>query len=352
METNAFFTTNYHKILCPEFPSFLEPYMRLPVLQRLDGVGLLCGTDWTPLFKNKFFYSRLSHSLGVAMIVWNFTHSKTQTLAGLFHDVATPAFSHVNDFRNGDALTQESTEALTSTIINNEMELSTLLFKDGIYKYEIDDYHQYPVADNSVPGLSADRLEYMYPSGAALSGIWTIEQIEDSYNQVTLLKNENGIPELGFADLESAVQYTEKFLEISMILQHNEDKLAMQLLADVLKCALEHGHITERDLYSLDEEYLIFKFDGISKTAQDAEFAKLYNTFRRMESIEHRDSPLENGYNVNLNVKKRWVDPLVKSSGKAERVSALHPQTAACIQDFLAYSDTPYGSVAYTTLSL
>ena len=89
----------YHSILCSDFPDFLDEYIQLPFLQRLEGVGLLCGTDWTKLFHNRFYYSRLNHSVGTALITWNFTHSKKQSIASLLHDISTPAFSHVNDFR-------------------------------------------------------------------------------------------------------------------------------------------------------------------------------------------------------------------------------------------------------------
>ena len=104
METEAYFgyikTMNnsfvqaFHKILSKEFPQFLKKYLNIPILSRLKGVGLLCGTDWTPFFKNNFFYSRFDHSVGVALIIWHFTKDKAQTIAGLLHDVSTPAFSH------------------------------------------------------------------------------------------------------------------------------------------------------------------------------------------------------------------------------------------------------------------
>ena len=80
----------YHKILSPDYPDFIDKYLALPILARLKGVGLLCGTDWTKLYKNRFHYSRLDHSVGVALIIWHFTHDKVQTLAGLFHDASTP----------------------------------------------------------------------------------------------------------------------------------------------------------------------------------------------------------------------------------------------------------------------
>ena len=111
--------SKYHQILSPEIPDFLHNYINLPIMQRLKGIGLLCGTDWTKLYKNRFYYSRLDHSIGTALIVWNFTKDKTQTLSALFHDISTQVFSHVSDFRKGDALTQTASENETEIIISN-----------------------------------------------------------------------------------------------------------------------------------------------------------------------------------------------------------------------------------------
>ena len=348
MEKSDFDIQQYHKMLCEDPPDFLKIYTRLSLLQRLDGVGLLCGTDWTPLFQNKFYYSRLDHSIGTALIVWNFTHDKKQTLAGLMHDISTPAFSHVIDFMNGDAATQESIEEPTKRMINEDMDLSTLLFSHGIYKYEIDNYHLYPVADNDLPGLNADRLEYMYPSGAALGGIWTMDDIKRNYAEVTVLKNEHSYDELGFNSLEAAREYTEKFLETSMILQKNEDKIAMQLMADVIQRAIECGYIMEEDLYILEEEYIIRKFDSIASRKLDEKFSRLYTTFRKMKKIIRSPEPMDNAYCVSMNVKKRYVDPLVKNEiGGAYRLSSICPEAKAFIDDFLAFKDSAYGCVPW-----
>ena len=69
------------------------------------------------LFESEYFFSSLDHSIAVALIIWHFTHDKKQTLSGLFHDIATPVFKHCVDFFNGDYMTQESTEDLTTKII-------------------------------------------------------------------------------------------------------------------------------------------------------------------------------------------------------------------------------------------
>ncbi len=339
----------YHQTLCPNPPDFLNDYLGTPSVQHLAGVGLLCGTDWTPLFKNRFFYSRLDHSLGVALIIWNFTHDKKQTLAGLFHDISTPNFSHVMDFKNGDTLVQESTESLTAKIINEDITLSQKLFSEGIYKYEIDNYHRYAIADTDIPGLCADRLEYMFPSGAILCDNWNNDSIAKVYSEVRVLQNEHGLAELGFKDLEAAVEYTKKYLEVSKILQMNEDKLSMQMLADVVARALECGFVTEDDLYTVREKDMILLFDRIADTSADEKFTKLWHTFRQMTKVIHTEEPMENSYCISLDVKKRFVNPLVGQDAllPSRRVSELSPEADECIKEFLAYKDSRYGCVPW-----
>lgn len=152
----------YFKILSPEFPKWLLEYIDTPAMKRIYGISLCCGLDYTKLFNIKYYYSNLEHSVGVALIIWNFTHNKKQTLAGLFHDIATPTFKHCIDFMNGDSEHQESTEERTEQIIRNSKEIMTLLNRDKIKIEEVSDYHIYPIADNDTPNLSADRFEYTF----------------------------------------------------------------------------------------------------------------------------------------------------------------------------------------------
>ena len=239
------FAARYHAILCADVPSFLGQYASLDLMRRLGGVGLLCGTDWSPLFANRFFYTRLDHSFGTALITWRFTHDKVQTIAALLHDVSTPAFSHVVDFKNHDALSQSSTEQQTSSFIEHDEPLLALLDQDGIEAAAVSHPKRYPVVDCEIPRLSADRLEYMYPSAAALTSLWSIEEIAQNYEAIRLLIGEEGTSELGFTDVGQAELYTVRFAHVGQLLQQGEDKLAMQLLADVLSEAERIGLLTE-----------------------------------------------------------------------------------------------------------
>ncbi len=356
--------SQYFEILCPpdDYPPFLDRYIQLPVMQRLAGVGLLCGTDWTPLYRNRFYYSRLDHSKGVALIVWHFTHDKAQTIAGLLHDISTPVFSHVSDFRKGDALTQTATEEPTARIIRGDAELGRMLAEDGLRAEQVEDYHIYPIADNEIPQLSADRLEYMFPSGMALDGSWTMEEIRLCYNDLTILKNEDRADELGFRTLEIAELYCEHFCMIGHILQLNENKLALHMLGQIMNIAEKAGVLSDDDFMRLSEREVMEKLnrhcEAQPKQSTHADIlSRYYQTFRTMTKIEHTNQPLPESdyFCVNLKVKQRYINPLVvvecprsgciETTVKSKRLSEVSEKARRIIDDFKTFSDTAYGCV-------
>ncbi len=341
---------DYYKILCPyeDYPTFIAKYMKVPALQRLDGVGLLCGTDWTRLYKNRFFYSRLQHSVSTALIIWNFTHDKAQTIAGLLHDVSMPAFSHVSDFRKGDALTQTATEATNAEILKNDPVLPEMLARDNLTINQVEDYHRYPVADNEIPQLSADRLEYMFPSGMILANCWTKGEIKRCYEDLSVVKNENDVEELGFRTLATAELYCERFCMIGHMLQLNENKLTLQMLGEIMDLAVQEGLFSESDFMTQTEKQIIAKLDAAQKNKNvSPKLRRLYKTFRNMTEIQRTDEPLpeEKYYCVSLNVKKRYIDPLVRTEYDSARLSELSPRARKLIDAFIAFNDTPYGCV-------
>ena len=122
----------YFNILEKDYPEWLNDYINTDALLKQQYISVTCGTIYSDLFESDFFYSSLDHAIAVALIIWHFTHDKKQTLSGLFHDIATPVFKHSVDFLNGDYMTQESTEDLTTTIITNSKEIMKLLKRDNI----------------------------------------------------------------------------------------------------------------------------------------------------------------------------------------------------------------------------
>lgn len=330
---------SYFTILSSDFPEFIRPYLELPLLKRLSGIGLFCGTDWTALYQNKFFYSRLDHSIGAALIVWNFTKDKKQTLAALLHDVSTPAFSHVMDFRNGDALTQESTEDENKRMIETDDALRSILTTDGLKPEEVSDYHIYPIADNDLPRLASDRLEYMFTTGMIMGDIWDLESISACYNDLAVMTNEDGLDEIGFKTEALATEYCEKCCETGMIMIRNENKLALSLLAHLAEIAIQKKYMTEKDISLKSEKEIIDLFDRIA----DEEFALPYRTFRNMTEITRSQHALPDCYSISLEVKRRYIDPLCNGV----RISAINSRAKQCIEKVLTFSDSPFASVKY-----
>ena len=320
---------NLSKLYADEIPDFLRDACETDALRRLRDVGMNCGCEYTdfPRFRDLALYSRFDHSLGVALIVWQYTHDKRQAMAGLLHDVATPVFAHVVDFLKGDYLAQETTEAGTEATICASRELLAVLKKYGLTVDEVKDYHIYPVADNDSPRLSADRLEYSI--GNAINyGFADHRTAEALYSDITVGENEYGETELIFAHLEQASAFAALALKCGKVYVCDEDRYAMQRLAEVLADALKAGVITPDDLATTEPQI-------IAKLTADEKTATAWRTFRAMHATETADAAQAGGAWRKIYAKKRYIDPFVLRQG---RVSALDADFAAALAAFRAES--------------
>lgn len=328
----------YFKVLSDEVPDFLYDYINTTAMQRIDKIGCACGTDYIKIFNNNFFYSNLEHSIGVALIVWNFTKDKKQTIAGLFHDISTPVFKHCIDFMNGDHQTQESTEELTTYMIKNSKEIMELLERDNIKLDEVDDYHIYPIADNDTPKLSADRLEYTFANGLYLKKVWDVQKIKKIYSNIEIQINEDGVGELGFKDKKIAEEFIEGASQLWSLWASNEDKLAMQFLADTVRKMSEEKFLTKKDLYTLSEKEVI---DRIENCANE-KISKCFKLFRNSTKISESDSPVLDKYCVSITTKRRYIVPLVKYDNSYKRINEISVLAKEKINDYLNFKTKKY----------
>jgi len=328
----------YFEVLSDEFPDFLYDYINTPEMQRIGRIGCGCGTDYTKIFNNKFFYSNLDHSIGVALIVWNFTKDKKQTLAGLFHDIATPVFKHCIDFMNGDHETQESTEELTTSIIKNSKEIMELLERDNIKVEEVDDYHIYPIADNDTPKLSADRLEYTLANGLYFKEVWDVQKIKKIYSNIEIQTNEENIKELGFKSKEIAEDFICGASQLWPLWVSNKDKLTMQFIADTVKKMSEKNLITVNDLYTLTEDQVIEKIEN----CEDETISKCFKLFRNSTDIGESDDPVLDKYCISINAKKRYIIPLVETNNSFERINNVSNFAKEQIDNYLQSKTKKY----------
>lgn len=286
-------------------PGFLIKYLETPSLLRLKKVGYFCGMDYASkdIYDFREYISRYDHSLTVSLIVYKLTKDKKATLAGLFHDIATPCFSHVIDYMNEDYEKQESTEEYTEEILKQDDYLKKYLKEDHINIDDITNFKKYSIVDNDRPKLCADRID-----GIILTGIgWTknidLKDIELIVNDMRVFKNETGEDEIGFKTSSIAEKVLEVNRSIDIYCHSNEDNYMMQLLAKITKLAIDKNYIFYDELYYFNEDELF----NLLKRIKDEELERL---IFRFENIKRLDIPI-----LELpKIKKRKLNPIASET--------------------------------------
>ena len=300
----------YHNGYCPPI---IREIAATETMQRLKKVSMDCGCDYTsfPIFVGRSPADRYSHSLGVALIVWHFTHDTVQSVAGLLHDIATPAFSHVVDFLNNDHLTQESTEEKTREMIASSAEIMAILNKYDIDIDDVYDYHRYSIADNDTPLLSADRLEYTLKNMVRYLDR-DIKTIQKYYDDQEVTVNECGERELGFKHLQTAIRFSRDALDTCKIYSSDPDRYIMEFLAGILKKGEEKGILEVSDLYK-DEPHVIEILE------KDEETSVLWNRLKGFSEVHVSDVKEDRDY-LKIPAKKRYIDPLIINKGRCSKM--------------------------------
>ena len=233
------------------------------------------------------YISRYDHSIDVALLTWRFTRDKRATIAGLFHDVATPCFAHVIDYMNKDYATQESTEAYTGKIISSDKKLLNYLQKDQIDVNDIIDFKKYSIVDNHRPKLCADRLDGVILTGLFWTKNVTKRNIPSILKHLVLVKNEDNELELGFNNLRVAKKVLEVSKSIDVACHTNEDNYMMELLANLTRYLIENKYLSYEDLFILHEDDIHKMFSKID----DEIFKKQYLLFKtiKKEDVPHQE---------------------------------------------------------------
>lgn len=283
-----------------DMPEFLKKYGLVPSLKRLKKVGYFCGMDYASkhIFNFKEYISRYDHSISVALLTYKMTKDKLATLSALFHDIATPCFSHVIDYMNGDYMTQESTEEYTEQILKQDKQIVNLLKEDSMELEKIMNFKKYSIVDNKRPKICADRLDEIITSSIAWTQNITKKDIVEIIDDLTIFKNEEGKDELGFSKSRIAQKVLKINQKIDEFCHSKEDMYMMNLLANITKLFIEKKEISYKDLYKYDEEKLWY----IMKNTKDKEMQDVIKKFETITSIPDLKYS---------EIKKRVLNPLV-----------------------------------------
>jgi len=283
-------------------PQFLDKYLQTPSLLRLKNIGYFCGMDYASkqIYCFDEYISRYDHSLTVALLTWHYTKNEKQTLAGLFHDIATPCFSHVIDYMNKDYENQESTEEYTEKILKEDTYLNKCLKQDNILLEDITDFKKYTIVDNDRPKLCTDRLDGLILTALFWPKAININDAKNIIHDTQIVINEEGNQEIGFKSSEIANFVLKVSKTIDIFCHSKEDNYMMELLASITREAIQNKYISYNDLYILNEKELI----DILKNCNNKEITKKLIKFMNIKKENIPEISIDN-------IKARALNPLV-----------------------------------------
>lgn len=308
---------DYYKSLLGSIPTFLNKYLKCPTLIRLKQIGYFCGMDYASkyIYDFKEYITRYDHSLTVALLTYKLTSDKKSTIAALFHDIATPCFSHVIDYMNKDYATQESTEEYTLDILKKDKYLNECLKSDNLSLDDID-FKKYSIVDNKRPKVCADRLDGVILTGIAWTKNINKKLIKSIIDNIMVTTNSDNELEIAFKSTSIAKKVLSISESIDYYCHSVEDNYMMELLASITRLAISNNIITYDDLYTLTEDEVYKRLESTTnKEIKDKLY--LFKNIKK-EEVEVLDMPP---------IKIRDLNPLVKNKRLKEKyivISDIH----------------------------
>lgn len=288
-------------------PVILELIESAP-MQRLKGVDQH-GYLHNP--KNIVFdyeKNRFVHSLGVYMLLKRFGAPLEEQIAGLLHDVSHSAFSHCMDALKGNNLVQDYQDNIHEQYIKDS-EIFYILKKNNLNLEYLMNDDNFPLKEQPSPELCADRIDYILRDAVIFHEI-NPERSRYFLDNLLIVNNR-----WVFKNLESAKGLREIFSLMNNIYYAGLSTATMfYSLSNFIRHALEKKYITEKDLYTTDNEVL----NKISVHLNtDSELKKLSDRVRN-QSLFVNDS---DNYEIKVVHKSRVIDPLFTDGVQIKHLS-------------------------------
>lgn len=319
-----------------DYPGFIDKYLETDTLERLKHITQFCGCDYTNLYSPLFKYTRFDHSLVVAHMTWHFTHDKKETIVALLHDIGTPCFAHTIDVVFDDYMNQESSERSLVEIIKKDKKLNILLKEDNISFEEINNYPNYYILENKSPKLCTDRLDGVLHTCYIWLHTHSLNQIKEVYNDLTILINENGIPEIGFKHVSIAEKFTLMVYYYAHELQWNRDKYVSKYISELVKKSFERKLLSLDDLYTKKEEEICEIFDDNFPS---------WNSFVNAKNISRCNKKPSKKFYISYDTKKRNAIPLVQTEKDSVRIDIISEYAKNLYNKLNIEKDTKYAYI-------
>lgn len=304
-----------------EEPVLQEVMMSKPV-QRLQGL-MQCGITYFRF--PELDGTRFDHSVGVMSLLQSWDAPVEEQIAGLLHDVNHLAFSHVADIVFGDSQNQEFAEQFHRKIIMGS-EIPEILERYGIDPEYIIDFKQFPLLEQSLPDLCADRFDYGLRDTVE-SGILTLEQAHEILDSVHIINSSV----ISFTTQSIARRFADAFQDINAKrYTHPLDMALYKFFAETLKLALAKKVIMMDDFFLTDNE--------VWEKLQNSGVAEITNALARIPTLNVKVVEQNEPHDFQVKSKIRLIDPWIvvgdSEAGEVVRLSELDPDFAIQSAEF------------------
>jgi uncharacterized protein len=252
--------------------------------------------------------TRFEHSIGVMLLVRRVGGGLHEQVAALLHDVSHTAFSHVIDHVFHDSGTQSYHERQKGWWLART-DAPTVLARHGLDWHDFLDDEAFPLLEQPLPRLCADRLDYFLRDGSGL-GVMGPADVRAVRDHLVVRDGRMAVDDIGVARLLG-----ERFMAADDASWSNPHELVLyELAARAIRAALDHGVVTDEELWGTDEPLWAHL-----RRCDDAEVSRWVRlTERRPEFVTDLTTPT-----IRIRPKVRAIDPDVATPDGMRPLSAL-----------------------------
>ncbi|MBN1249409.1 MAG: HD domain-containing protein [Anaerolineae bacterium] len=267
--------------------------------------------------------TRLEHSRGVAALLQRLGAGTIEQAAGLVHDVPHTAFSHVVDFVFPNAA-HTYHEVHRDRIVRGS-DLPQVMAKHALDWRTVTEAENFPLLEQPLPQLCADRLDYFLRDGIVDVGTFSSDEGQALMQH---LRVDQG--QIVVDDVATARWLGDRFIELDDVCWCSVQEVGWYtVMAEALRSAIAHQVISEDDFAGTDRQVMAQLTE-----AAIPEISQWLGLLRRDVDFV-RVSPTTE-YDLVALPKVRAVDPPVMVRGRVRPLSQIDPAFAAQRSDYIA----------------
>jgi len=271
-------------------------------LARLKGISQFGIPD---KYYFKINFDRFEHSVGVMLLLKKLGADTEEQVAGLIHDISQFSFSHISDwvFADGRMGNESYHDTQHEKFVTNT-EIPKILEKYMISAETILNDNNFPLLENTLPDICADRIDY---SLRELVHNGEGELVEEVLNDIEVENDK-----VYFKTKKAAILFANAFLNLQTTHWASAEGVTRySLFSKAFKRAVDSRLIVHDDFWNKSEAELI----EILLKSDDLE---IFSILEKLEKGQLDDKSGERVYK-----KFRYVDPFVMTNKGLNRLSNL-----------------------------